>query len=522
MAEREGFAAEGAKSVYDRLKNGRQPYETRAQNCASVTIPSLFPKESDNSSTEYTTPWQAVGARCLNNLAAKLMLALFPQSPWMRLTVSEYEAKTLSQDSEAAARVDEGLAMVERVLMAYMETNSFRVPLFEALKQLIVSGNCLLYIPPPEQGTYRPMRMYRLVSYVVQRDAFGNILQIVTLDKVAFSALPEDVKSQLNADDYEPDTELEVYTHIYRQDDEYLRYEEVEGIEVTGTDGSYPLTACPYIPVRMVRLDGEDYGRSYCEEYLGDLNSLETITEAITKMAKVASKVVGLVNPNGITQPRRLNKAATGEFVAGRVEDINFLQLTKGQDFTIAKSVADAIEQRLGWAFLLNSAVQRNAERVTAEEIRYVAGELEATLGGVYSVQSQELQLPIVRVLMNQLQSAGMIPDLPKEAVEPTISTGLEALGRGQDLEKLTQAVNMMTGLQSLQQDPDINLPTLKLRLLNALGIDTAGLLLTQDEKMQRIAEQSAQGALVNGASAAGANMGAAVGQGAGEDMAQA
>ncbi|WPJ68624.1 hypothetical protein HKCKGNNM_00049 [Salmonella phage STP-SP6] len=140
----------------------------------------------------------------------------------------------------------------------------------------------------------------------------------------------------------------------------------------------------------------------------------------------------------------------------------------------------------------------------------------------MYSVQSQELQLPIVRVLMNQLQSAGMIPDLPKEAVEPTVSTGLEALGRGQDLEKLTQAVNMMTGLQPLQQDPDINLPTLKLRLLNALGIDTAGLLLTQDEKMQRIAEQSAQGAVVNGASAAGANMGAAVGQGAGEDMAQA
>ncbi|UZT49974.1 portal (connector) protein [Enterobacter phage 01_vB_Eclo_IJM] len=51
----------------------------------------------------------------------------------------------------------------------------------------------------------------------------------------------------------------------------------------------------------------------------------------------------------------------------------------------------------------------------------------------------------------------------------------------------------MMTGLQPLAQDPDINLPTLKLRLLNALGIDTAGLLLTQDEKLQRMAEQSSQ-----------------------------
>lgn len=46
---------------------------------------------------------------------------------------------------------------------------------------------------------------------------------------------------------------------------------------------------------------------------------------------------------------------------------------------------------------LLNSAVQRNGERVTAEEIRYVAGELEDTLGGVYSLLSQELQLSLIR-----------------------------------------------------------------------------------------------------------------------------
>ncbi|WP_416142518.1 portal protein [Escherichia coli] len=47
-----------------------------------------------------------------------------------------------------------------------------------------------------------------------------------------------------------------------------------------------------------------------------------------------------------------------------------------------------------------NSAVQRTGERVTAEEIRYVASELEDTLGGVYSILSQELQLPLVRVLL--------------------------------------------------------------------------------------------------------------------------
>ena len=150
MAEkRTGLAEDGAKSVYERLKNDRAPYETRAQNCAQYTIPSLFPKDSDNASTDYTTPWQAVGARGLNNLASKLMLALFPMQTWMRLTISEYEAKQLLSDPDGLAKVDEGLSMVERIIMNYIESNSYRVTLFEALKQLVVAGNVLLYLPEP-------------------------------------------------------------------------------------------------------------------------------------------------------------------------------------------------------------------------------------------------------------------------------------------------------------------------------------------------------------------------------------
>lgn len=516
MAEtRTGFAAEGAKAVYDRLKNDRAPYETRAENCAAVTIPSLFPKSSDNSSTDYTTPYQSVGSRCLNNLSAKLMLALFPNSPWMRLAVSEYEAKQIAQDAEVMAKVDEGLSMVERVLMAYMEANNYRVGLFEAIKQLVVAGNVLLHLPEPEgsDSTYAPIKVYRLSSYVVQRDTYGHVLQIVALDKVAYSALPEDVRDKLGGDsERDPAEEVEVYTHIYLDDESntYLRYEEVDGEEIDGTDGSYPLHACPYIPVRMIKMDGEDYGRSYCEEYLGDLNSLENIMEAIIKMAMVSSKVIGLVNPNGLTQPRRLTKAKTGDFVAGRREDIAFLQLEKGSDFTIAKSVADEIEQRLGWAFMLNSAVQRNAERVTAEEIRYVAGELEATLGGVYSILSQELQLPIVNVLLNMLQATKKIPNLPKEAVEPTVSTGLEALGRGQDLDKLMQFINALQLVQPMSQDPDINMSNLKLKLANGIGIDTAGLLMTQEEQAQRMAQEAMRTGVQNAAAAGGAGLGAA------------
>lgn len=512
MAEkRQGLAEEGAAPIYDRLKSDRAPYETRAENCALVTIPSLFPKASDNSSTNYTTPYQAVGARGLSNLSAKVMMALFPLQSWMKLKVSEWQAKQLVTDPEELAMIEQGLGMVERIMMSYMDANSYRVTLFELIRQLVLAGSGLIYLPPPDaaQSGYNPMKLYTLHNHVVQRDAFGNVLQIVTLDKVAFAALPEDIRNSLDGD-HKPEEEIEVYTHIYRDDEsgDFLSYQEIDGEEIEGTDGQYPADALPWIAVRWTKRDGEHYGRSHVEEYLGDLTSLESLHEAMIKFSMIASKVVGLVNPNGITQVRRLVKAQTGAFVPGRKSDIEFLQLDKAADFTVAKSVADAIEARLSYVFMLNSAVQRQGERVTAEEIRYVASELEATLGGVYSILSQELQLPIVRVLLNQLQATSQIPDLPKEAVEPTVSTGVEALGRGQDFDKLTQYLQALGMVAPLAADPDLNLSTIKLRLANAIGIDTSGLLLTAEDKARMQAEQAVGTGMEN--------MAATVGQGAG------
>ena len=46
----------------------------------------------------------------------------------------------------------------------------------------------------------------------------------------------------------------------------------------------------------------------------------------------------------------------------------------------------------------------RSAERVTAEEVRYMAQELETALGGVYSILSQEFQYPFVNLLLGRME----------------------------------------------------------------------------------------------------------------------
>lgn len=521
--ERTGLAAEGGKQTYERLKNDRNDYIVRAEDCAAYTIPSLFPKDSDNGGTAYVTPWQGIGARGLNNLASKLMLALFPVgSPFFKLNVSEMEVKQLSGDPSAIQEITKGLSMVERIVLNYMDANSFRPALFDISRQLIVSGNSLLYIPRTDEmpeGLMAAPKVYRLSSYVVERDGYDNILQIVTLDKIARAALPEDVLATVDANgEGELAEEFEVYTHVYRDHESgrFLSYQEVDGVSVDGTEGEYELDACPWIPVRCIKISGEDYGRSFVEEYLGDLKSLEKLYEAMVKMAMIAAKVLFLVNPNGVTQIRRVAKADTGAFVAGRKQDIEVFQLEKGQDFSTAKAIADSIETRLSRSFLLNSSVQRGGERVTAEEIRYVANELEETLGGVYSILSQELQLPLVRILLKNLEATKKIPNLPKEAIEPAVATGLEALGRGQDLDKLKLFLEMLVSLSGVQ-DEDLNMADLKLRVANSLGIDSEGLLLTEEQKQQKMAQAAQQQAMMQGGSAAGAAAGQMGAQAMGE-----
>lgn len=511
---RNGLGRNGAAAAYSSLMTDREMYIQRALDCARVTVPSWFPDDSDNSSTYYKTPYQSMGAMCVNSLTAKLSNALFPMTqPFFKLSLNEFVLKQVESDKSQMALVEQGLSMCERIITQYMADNSYRVTLTEAMRQLVISGNALLYITPPEEDvTYNPCKLYKIHNYVVQRDGYGNILQIVTKEKIACAALPDDLKENMNGiDAYEDTNEVDVYTHIYLDDKtgEYLSYEEIDGKEVAGTASSYPIHALPWIPIRMNRLDGESYGRSYTEEYLGDLRSLENLNKSILDITMISSKVVGIVNPTGITKPSRLVNAKSGDFVPGNPNDIQYLQVNKSADYTLIQNLISQIEQRLAQAFLLNSAVQRNGDRVTAEEIRYVAQQLESVMTGVYSVLNQEMQLPIVRVLMNQLQATSKIPDLPKEALTPNISAGLEALGRGQDLDKLNQFVTAMGAVAGLAQDQDVNMGTLKLRICNALGIDTDGLLLTEEEKQQVQMQQMAQMGMQNAAASAGAGMGA-------------
>lgn len=448
--------AKTAKARYEQLGVDRQPYLDRAYECAALTIPALFPRPNVKGSVGNTfyTPFQGVGAEGVNNLAAKQMLALFPPgSAWFRLTMDDYVlaqlAKEAGDESEnARAEFEAALAKMERAVTNRMEQKGVRMPLFENFQQLAVAGNALLYVAP--DGAFK---LFRLSNYVVKRDDSGNPLEIITLETLDKDTLPDaakaivDAKALLNdkQDAAQKDEPAELYTRIRRVKGKWEIAQEIEGTIIPGTVGSYPQGKSPWLPLRFKAVAGEDYGRGFVEERLGDLRSLESLTQSLVEGTAIAAKVVFGVNESGVTSKKHIADAANGEVIDGDLDkDVTVLQVGKQADFATAHTVSQVIQKRLERAFLLLSGVQRDAERVTAEEVRAVVNELETTLGGFYSTFSQELQYPLVVTLMAQMAKSGQLPHLPKGTVAPQIVTGLDGLGRSSDLGKLDALVERL------------------------------------------------------------------------------
>jgi hypothetical protein len=120
------------------------------------------------------------------------------------------------------------------------------------------------------------------------------------------------------------------------------------------------------------------------EEFIGDLKSLEALSQAIVEGSAAAAKVVFTVSPSATTKPQTLANAGNGAIIQGRPEDIGVVQVGKTADFSTAYQMIGSLTQRLNEAFLILNV--RDSERTTAEEVRMTQLELEQQLGGLFSL----------------------------------------------------------------------------------------------------------------------------------------
>ena len=494
-----------ARERYNQLATNRSQFLDSAVECSKLTLPYLI---TDDNATRlnrrsFQTPWQSVGAKAVVTLAAKLMLALLPpNTTFFKLQVRDDKLGT-EFDPQIRSELDLSFSKMERMVMDYIAASNDRVVVHQALKHLIVGGNSLIFMG--KDG----LKNFPLHRYVVNRDGNGNVLEIVTKELINRKILgfepPGDAKgtNRPNADysTGSDDDDVEVYTCVKldEKSGRWVWYQEAYDMIMPGTRSTAPKNASPWLVLRFNTVDGEDYGRGRVEEFVGDLKSLEGLSQALVEGSAAAAKVVFLVSPSSTTKPKTIADAGNGAIVQGRPEDVAVIQVGKTADFATAANLAQQIEKRLADAFLVLNI--RQSERTTAEEVRLTQMELEQQLGGLFSLLTVEFLIPYLNRTLLVLNRTNQLPKIPKDLARPTIVAGINALGRGQDREALTQFVGTIAqtlGPEAMMQylNP---LEAIK-RLATAQGIDVLNLVKTEQQLQQEAADaqqQQVMGSLV-------------------------
>jgi hypothetical protein len=512
-----------AEQRYEALRSTRDWYLQRGREAAMLTLPYVIPSSTEPGRNQRQTqvlPWSGVGARGVNNLASRLMLAILPPTDsFFRFLVDELdlareerrlaeeEGKSQEEIAEWRTDLEQALSRLEQAVLRTIETTNDRVVIHETLMHLVVSGNALLYLP--EGGG---ARVYHLNRYVVEREpGQGRPLEVVIREEVSVESLSKPIREAIAQEEDAapvspdgsgeniPDYERTVYlcTHI-RWDwsantPKVKWHQEVKGRQVENSEVERPVSESPWLPLRMISVDGESYGPGYVEAAaIADLATANSLTQAVTEGALIAAQIKYLVRPGGSTNAKQLADTPNGGFCPGNPDDVSPLQAQKSTDLAVAASRLDRVESRLSQIFMLPDV--RDSERTTAEEVRLLAQEIENSLGGVYSILSVELQAPYIRRKLALLTSNGDIPSLPEGMIKPVVSVGLAAVGRGNDAEKTVRFMSVLQGAIGPEALLRYVVPgELIRRLAYSLGINTMGLVKSDKQLAAEAAEAQKQ-----------------------------
>lgn len=503
------MAALTAASRWQSLDGKRTGFLNNCELFAAYTLPKIFPKKDYRQNSEVLNQdYQSVGAQAVNHLTNKLMLALFaPSRPFFRLDATASGQAKINEAGVPETDVSVILGKLEQAAVAALDKKALRPRLFNAIKHLIITGNILLALEPTG------MRAIGLRNYVVRRAISGKVVEIIIRDRVLVDELEDDVQAYVKARaKFKDDKEVALYKWIKFRDGQYYMTQWVNDVVLPEEfNGQWPEAELPYRALVWDLAEEQDYGTGLVEDYSADFAGLSALSKAQIEGAILASEFRWLVNPAGLTKVEDFEKTLNGGAMPGSEGDISLISNSKPGDLRVTLEMAAEYVNRIGRAFLLGSMLVRQAERVTAEEIRMTANELETALGGGYSRIAVDFQSPLANWLLKEIGAASQAD------FEVTVVTGLDALSRAGDLDELKLWLADLAAVSNLPPmvQGELNMSEIAKALAAPRRLNIQTYLKTAEQKAQEQAAMEEQQARMMAAQA-GANIaeGAAQNQG--------
>ena len=152
----------------------------------------------------------------------------------------------------------------------------------------------------------------------------------------------------------------------------------------------------------------------------------------------------------GLDKMYKHDAAPRGTYWPGNSDDISVPEMKARGDLGTINELISKWEGELAQSFLMSKV--RDAERVTAAEIRMLANELESAFGGLYSQLAQSWQQREAEYAISQVDFAAEIGK-DSSTFEVLVTTGLESLSREGQIDNLRLAVEDLQMMEAVPED---------------------------------------------------------------------
>lgn len=436
----------------------------------------------------------------VDNFDSKLHRTLFPVNrSFFMFDVPTKQLEELGVDAVAANTA------VEKAVAGCMDILK-KKRLYSVLPSLFenctVTGNGLLYMGLSFSDK---IQFISPADFVWRRTASGDVREIIIREVIALEdvhdkdlkkALIEDAKvdfSKHKSEDNNNAGVLEaVQAYIYVQIDHtgkqlISRYVGPYKVGKTITKSANEPIFIPVAPTLPVK---SQYGIGKVKNAVSSILQIRNATQAYNNMNNLIASMKIAIAPSAYNAVKDSASNTGSKYIPLKsADDMKLMPWgnvnMQGTDnsFQIAKSEISRI-------FQMDSGLVRDAERVTAEEIRLLAEELNAANADLLSSYADQLQEPLVKYALYHLEledsEGNSVTDAIKE-LEVRILTGTEAIGKVSESDNLSTMLVEVSRLKDIPEDvrPMLKIDNIVKMYAQGRGLQTAEIVKSQEEMAQ-------------------------------------
>ena len=495
---------------FDRLKTGRQNWETHWQEVADY----MQPRKADVTRTRSrgdkrtelifdSSPIQAVEL-----LAASLHGMLTnPSTPWFSL---RYKDEGLDSDDEAKLWLE---GVTDTMYTAFNRSN-FQQEIFELYHDLITFGTAAMFIEEDQTDLLKFSTRHINEIYITENDK-GRIDTVYRKFKITLRAaaqqfgtnLSEEAKNKVEKDPFD---EIDILHAVYpriefnpaKKDKQNMEFESVYLEYKNGNELSVGgFVEFPFVVPRYLKASHEIYGRSPAMTALPDVKMLNEMSKTTIKAAQKQVDPPLLVPDDGFLLPVRTVPGGLNFYRSGtrdRIEPLNI-----GANNPLGLNMEEQRRTAIRNVFYVDQLLLQQGPQMTATEVIQRNEEKMRLLGPVLGRLQSELLKPMIdrcfAILLRNNQFAPAPDFLSGQDIEIEYVSPLAKAQKGTELTSITRAIEILGSLANVAPVFDyINFDALVKHVADLVGVPQKVLKLqsqvnAEREQQAQLAEQQAQ-----------------------------